>query len=279
MAHWKSENIERINQLLSNNCCTAFFVGVGNGGTTTASFDCPEQPDIIIGFNSTKKWYYVWNAYLHEKRCSATITGRVSADKPIEPFYSPLQNGNADYEKKLIIHESKIEYFCNHWLEILSPNSEDHFFDFNCVLWADRDNPNPKPWSEYVGQIEEEELFRDKIIAERYARDSHFSERIKNNYGYQCAVCRCTIVEILEAAHIRAVKDFGNDSLSNGICLCRNHHKLYDSHLLELNGDFTFNASDERLASDEYFKMIYDRYNGKMITPKSIGGNNGNTNK
>ena len=273
MAHWKPKHQKDIAILLNNNCCKAVFVGVGNNGTTTKDvFYYPEHPDIIIGFNLPHRWYYIWNAYLHSSLCRATISDKVHDDSPINAVYSPLQNGRGEYEKKLIVHEERIEYFCNHWLELLTPNSQDSFTDFSCVLWADRDHPNPKSWRTYVDESSENELmYRERIAAERYARDSSFPTRIKQAYGNQCAVCRCDIVEILEAAHIRAVQDFGNDSLSNGICLCRNHHKLYDSHLLELNGNFTFSALSESLAKDELYRFIVKKYKGNMIKPNYMG--------
>ena len=34
--------------------------------------------------------------------------------------------------------------------------------------------------------------------------------------------------EVIEAAHIRPVKDNGGDQSGNGIWLCRNHHSLFD---------------------------------------------------
>lgn len=41
--------------------------------------------------------------------------------------------------------------------------------------------------------------------------------------------------KILEAAHVVGVTQDGKDNADNGLCLCRNYHKLYDSGLLNID--------------------------------------------
>ena len=65
-----------------------------------------------------------------------------------------------------------------------------------------------------------------------------------------CALCGCEIAEIIQGAHIWGVAEiarndhFSNDtkfghaiSGENGLWLCQNHHKLFDSHYLSFNMD------------------------------------------
>jgi hypothetical protein len=280
MAHWKNEHKEKIKKLLGNNHCKVAFTGVGNNGTATSEvYYSPEHPDIILGYNSNKQIYYVWNAYLHSTSCMPTISKKIDQSSPILSCYAPTNDGKNNYEKKLIVCSDKIEYFFNHWEELLVPCANDEgFFNGINVLWANRENPEPKTWREEF-ETGDTLLERERIISERYARDSSFSKKVLQNYDNQCAVCRCRITEVLEAAHIRAVKDFGNDSLGNGICLCRNHHVLYDRHLLKLNSDFTFSTEDERLKNDENFQYIFKRYKGNMHKPKNMEEENEQTNK
>ncbi|MBS6554456.1 MAG: HNH endonuclease, partial [Clostridium sp.] len=58
---------------------------------------------------------------------------------------------------------------------------------------------------------------------------------VLENYNYKCAICDCGEKKILEAAHIIPVNSSGNDKVENGICLCRNHHRMFDEKLIELN--------------------------------------------
>lgn len=65
-----------------------------------------------------------------------------------------------------------------------------------------------------------------------------------------CALCGCEISEIIQGAHVWGVAEivrnehFGDDmkfdhaiSGENGLWLCQNHHKLFDSHYLSFNMD------------------------------------------
>lgn len=66
----------------------------------------------------------------------------------------------------------------------------------------------------------------------------------------KCAVCGCEIPEIIHGAHIWGVSEIKNCShlddsqkyehatnSHNGLWLCHNHHKLFDSHFLAFNTD------------------------------------------
>lgn len=66
----------------------------------------------------------------------------------------------------------------------------------------------------------------------------------------KCAWCNCNVPEIIEGAHICPVyKIKGEKSISNedrrkaavdgdnGIWLCRNHHRLFDSGIVTINED------------------------------------------
>lgn len=64
----------------------------------------------------------------------------------------------------------------------------------------------------------------------------------------KCALCECEIPELIEGAHIWSVSDIKQASAldieeklqyaidgENGIWLCENHHKMFDSNLLKIN--------------------------------------------
>ena len=84
-------------------------------------------------------------------------------------------------------------------------------------------------------EIHNEEIRRGRRTVSRWNRDCDFRIKVLNAYGKQCAVCRCTEVKILEAAHIKAVADGGSDDVSNGICLCANHHRMFDEKLIQID--------------------------------------------
>ena len=64
----------------------------------------------------------------------------------------------------------------------------------------------------------------------------------------RCALCGCEIPEIIQGAHVWGVADIARDnhfsddlkfyhaiSGENGLWLCQNHHKLFDSHYISFN--------------------------------------------
>lgn len=79
-------------------------------------------------------------------------------------------------------------------------------------------------------------------------RSARFIYNLFSKYGKKkCALCGCQISNLISGAHIWPVSDikkteipleqkkaFASDA-DNGIWLCENHHKLFDSNLLEIN--------------------------------------------
>lgn len=82
-------------------------------------------------------------------------------------------------------------------------------------------------------------------------RDAAYIYNLLNRIGgKKCAVCGCVIPEIIQGAHIWGVSDIkhavGMDfdvkyhhatNGHNGIWLCQNHHKLFDSNIMVINND------------------------------------------
>ncbi len=78
---------------------------------------------------------------------------------------------------------------------------------------------------------------REKISAtvEKYKRDLSFSTKVKNNYRNKCAVCGMPNEgAVVDAAHVKPVKEGGPDVEENGIALCKVHHNLFDAGLITI---------------------------------------------
>ena len=69
---------------------------------------------------------------------------------------------------------------------------------------------------------------------QRIVRDTKLSKKVKELYSYRCQVCDLTIEtnsgNYAEAAHVKPLgaPHNGPDSLDNLICLCPNHHVMFD---------------------------------------------------
>ncbi len=58
-----------------------------------------------------------------------------------------------------------------------------------------------------------------------------FRFNVLKRSGGKCAVCEIQVIPLLVAAHVRDKGKYGSDDPRNGIILCQNHHKAFDSFL------------------------------------------------
>jgi len=78
---------------------------------------------------------------------------------------------------------------------------------------------------------------RARLASTRLQRDSRFGPRVKEQFGFACAVCSLQL-EIVESAHIIPVNEpESSDEIWNGLALCPNHHKLFDASSFLINPD------------------------------------------
>ena len=86
---------------------------------------------------------------------------------------------------------------------------------------------------------QDKETRRVTTTVQRIVRDTKIAKRVKEMYNYECQVCGTTIEtsagRYAEAAHIKPLgkPHNGPDVESNILCLCPNHHVMFD------NGGFT----------------------------------------
>lgn len=80
---------------------------------------------------------------------------------------------------------------------------------------------------------------RKKTLAAIACRQGQrgFRDALKNAYGGMCAVTRCTVVEVLEAAHIKGYKGPKTNHVQNGLLLRADIHTLFDMGLIGINPD------------------------------------------
>lgn len=78
----------------------------------------------------------------------------------------------------------------------------------------------------------------------RIVRDSTIAADIKKMYGFKCQVCEFTIKtdsgNYAEGAHIKplGIPHNGNDRKDNILCVCPNHHVMFDKGLFSITDDY-----------------------------------------
>lgn len=95
-------------------------------------------------------------------------------------------------------------------------------------------------------------------IQVRGAVQSIFRKALLDAYDNQCAICRLSFPESLDAAHIipwHIASDSEKINPNNGILLCANHHRLFDSEWIQISEDRTIVHNGEN--DDGYRK--YDK--------------------
>lgn len=79
----------------------------------------------------------------------------------------------------------------------------------------------------------------------RIIRDTEIANSIKKMYSYECQICRTAIKTLsgfyAEGAHIKPLgrPHNGEDSSDNLLCLCPNHHVMFDKGTFSIQDDFT----------------------------------------
>lgn len=222
----------KVQELYGNRICCSEGVADASIQLSVSKY---VSSDLAIYFNDKYRIAIVWDLK-HRKRCGATARNlslskswsEIKKDKD-EIFYSyknfKTENG---YECEKVIWFS-YEIFS----ELLPDIFEYLKFEldeYNEIPEYDKYITNPN----YDWTVKEN---RERISTSTWKRKQIFRKKVLDVYENQCAICRCTESKILEAAHIISVADGGSDDINNGICLCRNHHRMFDEKLICINFD------------------------------------------
>ncbi len=115
-----------------------------------------------------------------------------------------------------------------------------------CRYRLQKIQPGSQPIKELVQPLPpgSEEGKRQTTTVLRIVRDTKLSQELKKLYNYTCQICglRITVKGIgyAEAAHIKPLgkPHNGHDKADNLLCLCPNHHVMFDKGILSLTDDF-----------------------------------------
>lgn len=131
-------------------------------------------------------------------------------------------------------------------------------------------------------EIEKQEFEKNNSL-----RSPRFHAHLLDKLGEKhCVLCNCGISEIVQGAHIWPVADikrittlsdqekltYATDG-DNGLWMCQNHHKMFDSNILFLSpsGEVSYktNLSEE---DEEYIDSIttVSNLSPKLVTPKYV---------
>lgn len=101
---------------------------------------------------------------------------------------------------------------------------------------------------------------------QRVVRDSKLGRQLKKLYDYKCQVCGLQIETeagfYAEAAHIKPVGSphDGPDLIDNLLCLCPNHHLMFDKGVFFVNEDMTLDGISGRLELHKNHGVVSDYF-------------------
>ena len=133
----------------------------------------------------------------------------------------------------------------------------------------------------------DDEIERRELEENDSLRSPRFNARLLDRLGERhCVLCNCGISEIIQGAHIWPVSDIKRtNALSideklayatdgeNGLWMCQNHHKMFDSNILLLSSSGSVSYKDNLTEDDiEYIDSIttVEKLPAQLITPHYI---------
>lgn len=201
------------------------FIAVRNGDSDAYSFEVGENSkvfDLVVYLHFKKRVAVVWNNYYRREK--GGYAHCFSFDG--EGQDCSIENGFINTKSKSFRTEHGLEH---ENVLIMSFDTLEENLDYLYDLHTLTESVN--------GAIEENDnqVIRQKRSVLQWNRDREFRNKVLDAFGRECAICRCTEEKLLQAAHIKAVADGGNDDVNNGICLCANHHIMLDKQLIQID--------------------------------------------
>ena len=66
------------------------------------------------------------------------------------------------------------------------------------------------------------------LVVRSYTTAKAIRKQLLDFYGEKCQVCGEGGARVVQVCHIRSIRDGGSSDISNLLCLCHNHHALFD---------------------------------------------------
>lgn len=275
MSNWNDVRKKEIKALLGDVRTKFLGYNILNKRTTQGvPYQKLSDYDLILGYDNYHNIYVAWSASAHRiidrnaREHTFSLGTRyatwIDAEEPLMCFYQriegtkkPTYTAPEYYEKIVLIREAYIEEFCKHPLLYLMPNRDDTQYKENTVF-EDTFSHKLLVSNSHRDGIWHSSEERQRYCCSHLCRKASFRNRVLNAYNRKCAICGESIEEVLQAAHILAVKDGGSDDTENGVCLCANHHLMYDRGMFHIDAATKqiYNA-DKRIADKITAKYIY----------------------
>lgn len=259
-----SENVIR------RNLSCGYYLGSGNAeGHYSVVWENIKDAHLLFYYHTKAECYIVWNADILKRvgRTSETanfvfgtsIKRRLAKGTidEISTFTKIIKINYSDYyENVVVVPRTGLVEFCQNYELYIFPTDEQ--LKKGRFLYA-LQNSSEKIVLDSP-EVKYQTIARERDCVSKIRRNPRFRKIVLEKYNYTCLICGCREENILEAAHIIAVAQGGDDNPENGFCLCRNHHRLYDSGLLDIDlQSNTFKCYSESEKEMTWYKEAKER--------------------
>lgn len=122
-----------------------------------------------------------------------------------------------------------------------------------------------------IGDSIEKPTFR---ISKSVVRKAFFRKSIVQIYDYRCAFCRLKVQRslkqfIVDGAHIKRLSEFYDNSIDNGLSLCKNHHWAFDMGWFFIDDDYSIRVADDLEEDSPYARPMKDFHGERILLPSS----------
>ena len=195
-----------------------------------------EKPRIYLPFHHLKSDKF-W--HLQAKFGQENLLTTISQFKSMAQLASVVDFANLDEDLFLLLHKVEAR-------EVLRQTIIETYFsdktEFFRVAIAENQEINVIE-NLLLENAEKKNFDSSKIIADEKKREKAFSRAIMRLYDHTCAACHYRIVTLngetaVDAAHIFPFKDSFDNSIGNGISLCKLHHWSFDKGLFSIDDNY-----------------------------------------
>ncbi len=242
---WWSDEHKLIIENAEKNIGVRIATGSGYNGLITCDVGklFTVDYDLVISFQYKLSCFVVWstglNRSLSRRRFdvgkSTVLSNIIQAgiqEDQIIPFYKQIRDQNQNplgYQKILFVGINRLQDVVEHYEDFIFPNPDDEGYMEPICVPNENGDPVFVSISDTVPQVLiNANISRNKDEIVRARRNHCFRKLVLKRWNNRCAVCGEKELIVLQAAHIIAVKDGGDDDPKKGICLCANHHLMFD---------------------------------------------------
>jgi hypothetical protein len=195
------------------------------------------KPPLLLGYHDEEDVFSAWDATKHRRtRHRGAKGGSNSLYVPLAKLVEARRYGIASHERVIAgaVHEVVIAFkpeAADHYLRIASALRVSGTANIAATAAATAAKPLPRA---ALTQKRKAVLRAVRQVV----RDARFPAEVLDAYEGRCAFCGLA-AKLVDAAHIKSVKQRGPDHVTNGLAACPTHHRAFDRGLLVIQDDYS----------------------------------------